>query len=124
MKFPVVTVTLVTAALIYVVWDQTQEKPGPVDPSRFTNLAANPVERGTVVDWAVDQVPKLCEDAIDAATGSDAHTDCLNRSEKREPVCRRAMADRFPGMITSEPVFRDLAISAMNCLVPQSARLQ
>lgn len=124
MKFPVVTVTLVTAALIYMVWDQTQEKPGPVDPGRFTDLAANPVERGTVVDWAVDQIPKLCEDAVDAANGSDAHTDCLNRSEKRGPVCRRAMADGFPGMITSEPVFRDLAISAMNCLVPQSARLQ
>lgn len=124
MKFPVVTVTLVAVALIYVVWDQSQEKPGRVDASRFTNLAANPVERGMVVDWAVEQVPQLCKDAIEATTGSDGLTDCVNNSEKREPACRRAMADRFPGMVTSEPVFRDLAITAMNCLVPESARLQ
>lgn len=123
MKFPVVTVTLVSAALLYVLWDQYREQPAPVDPSRFTNLSANPVERGVVVDWAVAQLPELCADATGSAPGSDVHRQCQTRSDKRESACRRAMADRFPDMIASDPVFRDLAISTMNCLVPQSARL-
>ena len=120
MKFPLVTVTLVSAALIFVVWEQTREHPEPVDASRFTNLAADPVERGVVVDWLVEQVPGHCAEATGAAGGTDAHTRCMESSEAREPACRRAMADRFPGIIASEGVFRDLSITLLNCLVPHN----
>lgn len=120
MKFPTVTVVLVSAALIFVVWDKTREQPGPVEASRFTDLAANPVERGTVVDWVVGEVPGLCEEATGAASGSQAHAECVDGSEAREPACRRAAADRFPGIVASKTVFRDLSITLMNCLVPQS----
>ncbi|MBW7470783.1 hypothetical protein QQF73_04860 [Marinobacter sp. M216] len=120
MKFPTVTVVLVSAALIFVVWDKTREPPEPVEASRFTNLAANPVERGTAVDWVTGQVPGLCEEATGAAPGTAAHANCLEDSEAREPACRRAAADRFPGIVASEAVFRDLSITLMNCLVPQS----
>ncbi|MBW0147137.1 hypothetical protein [Marinobacter arenosus] len=120
MKFPTVTVVLVSAALVFVVWDQTREQPEPVEASRFTNLAANPVERGTVVDWVVGEVPGLCAEATGTASGSDAHAECVDGSEAREPACRRAAADRFPGLVASKAVFRDLSITLMNCLVPQS----
>lgn len=123
MKFPVVTVTLVSAALLYVLWDQSQEPPAPLDPSQFANLAAEPVERGRIVDWAVSQVPQLCEEATGAAVGASAHAECLEASRKRESSCRRAAADQFPALVATEAGFRDLAISTMNCLVPQSARL-
>ncbi|MBW4934100.1 hypothetical protein [Marinobacter sp. F4206] len=120
MKFPIVTVTLVSAALIFVVWEQTREQPEPVTASRFADLSANPVERGTVVDWMTGQVSDFCAEATGAAPGSDAHTGCIDGSEAREPACRRAMADRFPGIVASERIFRDLSITLMNCLVPQS----
>lgn len=123
MKFPVVTVTLVSAALLYVLWDQSREAPAPLDPSRFANLAADPVERGRIVDWAVSQVPQLCEEVTGAAAGTSVHADCEDTGSKREPSCRRAAADQFPALIASEAVFRDLAITTMNCLVPRSARL-
>ena len=120
MKFPTVTVILVSAALIFVVWEQSREQPEPVDASRFTNLAANPVERGVVVDWLTEQVPGLCEEAAGAAVGTEAHASCVESSEAREPACRRAMADRFPGIIASKEVFRDLSITLINCLVPHN----
>lgn len=123
MKFPVATVMLVSAAVAFVIWDQAQEEAPPLDPTRFTNLAANPLERGAVVDWAVEQVPQLCEEATGSVAGSDAHRACVDTSEKRESSCRRAMADQFPGLVASEALFRDLSITTMNCLVPQSARL-
>jgi len=123
MKFPVVTVTLVSAALLYVLWDQSQEAPAPLDPSQFANLATDPVERGRIVDWAVTQVPQLCEEVTGSAVGTTAHDECEKISSKREPSCRRAVADQFPSLVASEAVFRDLAITTMNCLVPQSARL-
>ena len=112
-----------SAALLYVLWDQSQETPAPLDPSRFANLAEDPVERGRIVDWAVSQVPQLCEEVTGSAVGTAAHGECEKTSSKREPSCRRAAADQFPSLVASEAVFRDLAITTMNCLVPRSARL-
>lgn len=63
MKFLTVTVALVSLALIFVLWDQTREKPEPVDASRFSNLATDPVQRSVVVDWLVTQVFAFCEQA-------------------------------------------------------------
>lgn len=120
MKFPLVTVTLVSAALIFVVWDKTRDQPEPVDHDRFVNLSTDPVARGVVVDWLVGQVPGLCENATGAGIGTAAHADCVDKSEALEPACRRAMSDRFPGIVASDRVFRDLSITLMNCLVPQS----
>lgn len=120
MKFPKVTVVLVSAALLFVVWEQTRERPEPVDASRFTNLKANPVERSVTVDWLVARIPALCEDATGQSPGTQAHTKCVAESESRTSACRRALYDRFPSVIASERVFRDLSITAMNCLVPRS----
>ncbi|MCL7943747.1 hypothetical protein [Marinobacter sp. ATCH36] len=120
MKLPKVTIVLVSASLLFVLWEQTREQPEPVDASRFTNLAANPVERSVAVDWVITQIPALCEDAAGQSRGSEAHSECVSKSEARTSSCRRALYDRFPSVIASDDVFRDLSITAMNCLVPRS----
>lgn len=120
MKFPTVTVTLVSLALIFVLWDQTREKPEPADASRFANLATDPVQLGVAVDWLVTQVPAFCEQTTGQSAGTDAHSTCVKESEARSSVCRREMHDRFPSIVASGSVFRDLSITMMNCLVPQS----
>lgn len=120
MKFPIVTVTLVSAALIFVLWDQTREQPQPVDASRFTDLAANPVKLSTTVDWVITQVPDLCEKATGQADGTKAHTTCVKKAEARTSACRRGMYDRFPSVVASDAVFRDLSITLINCLMPVS----
>lgn len=120
MKIPKVTLVLVSAALLFVLWEQTREQPEPVDASRFTNLAANPVERSVAVDWVVTQIPALCEDATGQSRGAEAYSTCVSGAEARTSACRRAIYDRFPSVIASEAVFRDLSITAMNCLVPRS----
>lgn len=119
MKFPIATVTLVSAALIFIVWEQTRDQPEPVDPSRFANLASDPVERSAVVDWVITQIPALCEEAT-GSSGSEAFSECVERGESRNSGCRRAIYDKFPSVIASESVFRDVSISMMNCLVQQS----
>lgn len=120
MKFPKVTIVLVSAALLFVVWEQTRERPAPVDASRFTNLAANPVERSVAVDWMVTRIPALCEDATEHSREADAYSNCVSDGENRTSPCRRELYDRFPSVIASEAVFRDLSLTAMNCLVPRS----
>ncbi len=120
MKFPKVTVVLVSAALLFVVWEQTRERPEPVEAGRFTNLSANPVERSVTVDWLVARIPAFCEDAIGQRPGTEAHSNCVAESEARTSSCRRTLDDRFPSVIDSEAAFRDLSITAMNCLVPRS----
>lgn len=122
MKFPTATVILVSSALAFVLWSQTREQPAPMDVSRLADLEAQPVERGQVVDWLTERVPEFCEEAVGATEGSE-YDDCLDTSEAREPTCRRAMADRFPGMIGSEQTFRDLSVTLMNCLVQHSRLL-
>lgn len=122
MKFPVVTVTLVAAALVVVLWDQTREQPEPIGPERFANLAANPVERSEVVDWVVAQLPQLCQQAAgeggSEGQGADI-SDCLDSADRRSSSCRREAYDHFPAIISRQPVFRDLVITTMNCLVPR-----
>lgn len=120
MKFPTVTVTLVSAALIYVVWDQTRSQPEPAGPAQFANVAASPVERGEVVDWVVEQIPAFCQEATGQGDDSEAVAQCVERSEKRSSACRRAMYDRFPDSIASDSLFRDLTLTMMECLVPPS----
>jgi len=120
MKFPKVTVILVSAALLFVLWEQNRDKPAPVEASRFTELASSPVERSVAVDWVVTQIPSLCENSTGQRRGADAHSECVTESEARTSACRRAIYDRFPSVIASEDVFRDLSITAMNCLVPRS----
>lgn len=120
MKFPKVTVVLVSAALVFVVWEQTRERPEPVDASRFTNLSANPVERSVAMDWVVTRIPALCEDATGQDRDAKAFSECVSGAEARTSSCRRGVYDRFPSVIASEAVFRDLSITAMNCLVPRS----
>lgn len=120
MKFPIVTVTLVSAALLFVLWDQTREQPQPVDASRFTNLASNPAELSTTVDWVITQVPNLCEKATDQAEGSKAYAACVKKAEARTSTCRRGVYDRFPSVVASDAVFRDLSITLIDCLVPDA----
>ena len=124
MKFPKVTVVLVSAALLFVLWEQTRERPPPVDARRFANLADNPVELSVAMDWVVRQLPVLCEDATGQDSDSGAHSTCVSEGETRTSACRRAVYDRFPSVIASEQVFRDVALSAMNCLVPQSGLVE
>ncbi|MEX2473924.1 hypothetical protein [Marinobacter sp.] len=124
MKFPTVTVVLVSAALLFVLWDQTREQPEPVEASRFANLAASPVERSVAVDWVVAQIPALCEEATGQSRGAQAYSECVTDSEARTSTCRRAVYDRFPDVISSKAAFRDLSIAGMNCLVPQSGLVE
>jgi hypothetical protein len=120
MKFPTATVILVSSALAYVLWSQSQEPPPPLDADRIANLSSAPVERGRVLDWVIQQLPRLCEEATGAAQGSDDHAECVDASESRSSSCRRSMADNFPGTISSEQQFRDLSVTMMDCLVQQS----
>ncbi|WP_152205298.1 hypothetical protein [Marinobacter changyiensis] len=120
MKFPKVTVVLVSAALLFILWQQTREQPEPATASRFTNLSANPVERSIAVDWIVTQIPALCADATEQSRDAEARSNCVSESEARTSSCRRMIYDRFPAVIASEAVFRDLSITAMNCLVPRA----
>ncbi|WP_372965831.1 hypothetical protein [Marinobacter sp.] len=124
MKFPVVTVTLVVAALGYVFWNQTQEPSAPVAPADFTNLAANPAERSAVVDLAVTQIPELCEQAAGKGSDAQARAECIKLAESRTSSCRRMVYDLFPDLVASDAVFRDISITMMNCLVPQSGVVQ
>jgi hypothetical protein len=123
MKFPKVTVILVSAALAFVIWDQTREPPAPLDASRFAKLSSQPVDRGTVADWVTGQLPRLCQEATGSSPGTTEHDDCLQSSESRESICRRAMSDQFPGMISSEQAFRNLSVTMMDCLVQHSRLL-
>lgn len=123
MKFPTATVILVSAALLFVLWNQTREQPAPLDAGRIANLAEDPVERGVVLDWVIKQVPRLCKEATGVSQGDREYDDCLKSSKSRQPTCRRSMADRFPGMIGSEQIFRDLSVTMMDCLVQQSRLL-
>ncbi|NMT64439.1 hypothetical protein [Marinobacter orientalis] len=120
MKIPKVTIILVSAALLFVLWEQSRDQPEPVDASRFTNLSANPVERSVAVDWVITQIPAVCENATGQNRDAEAYRECVSGAEARTSSCRRAIYDRFPGVIASEGVFRDLSITAMNCLVPRS----
>ncbi|AZT84819.1 hypothetical protein EHN06_15360 [Marinobacter sp. NP-4(2019)] len=120
MKFPKATVILVSAALIFVVWEQFRDQPDPVNSARFKNLAANPAERSEVVDWVVTQIPVLCEEASGGGEGRATYSECVERGESRTSTCRRKIYDAFPGVIASDSVFRDVSITMMNCLVPRS----
>jgi len=114
-KFPAVTVTLVLAALLYVFWDQTRERPEPVDAGRFTNLQNNPVKLSTTVDWVIMQVPSFCEQASDQS--EKAQVSCVESAQTRTSTCRRGVYDRFPSVVASEAVFRDVSITLINCLM-------
>ncbi|RBW48534.1 hypothetical protein [Marinobacter sp. F3R11] len=120
MKFPVVTVALVSAALVFVLWDQSREQPQVAGAERFTNLESNPVELGMAADWIITQVPSLCEKATGRADGSEAYATCVRKAETRTSTCRRGVYDRFPDTVSSDAVFRDLSITLINCLVPDA----
>ncbi|EON93585.1 hypothetical protein MARLIPOL_02730 [Marinobacter lipolyticus SM19] len=120
MQFPKATVILVSAALVFVVWEQFRDRPAPVNSARFTDLSSNPAERSDVVDWVVAQIPALCEQSSGGEKESTAYSECVKRGESRTSTCRREIYDAFPGVIASESLFRDVSITMMNCLVPQS----
>ena len=120
MKFPKVTVVLVSAALLFVLWDQTREQPAPIDASRLSNLRANPVELSAAVDWIFGQIPDFCSDVTGEGSGAMAQSDCVEKAEARTSTCRRMLYDRFPSVVDSEAVFRDVSLTAMACLVPRS----
>ena len=120
MKFPTVTVVLVSAALLFVLWDQTREQPDPIDANRLTNLRANPVELSAAVDWIFTQIPDFCSDAAGEGSGTKVHADCVEKAEARTSTCRRMLYDRFPSVVASEATFRDVSLTAMACLVPRS----
>lgn len=124
MKFPIVTVTLVVAALGYVFWNQTQPDAKQVGAADFANLAASPVDRSAVVDLAISRISDLCEEATANAESSKAHEECVALAESRTSSCRRAVYDRFPDKVRSDAVFRDVSITTMNCLVRQSGVVQ
>ncbi|MFO8140746.1 MAG: hypothetical protein R6T87_02425 [Marinobacter sp.] len=119
MKFPIVTVAMVSVALVYVFWGQTREQPDPADPARFTNLQANPAKTSELVDWAITQIPEICAQAVADTGGDDAVAGCVRRAQPRTSTCRRAVYDSFPDYVNSEVLLRDVSISMMNCLVPQ-----
>ncbi|HDZ39404.1 MAG TPA: hypothetical protein ENH62_14210 [Marinobacter sp.] len=120
MKFPIVTVTLVSAALLLVLWDQTRDQPQPVDASRFTDLSKNPVVLGTAVDWVVTQVPVLCEQATGQTNGDEGYSACVTRAKARSSACRRGVYDHFPSIVASDAVFRDMSITLIDCFVRKS----
>ena len=120
MKFPKVTVVLVSAALLFVLWDQTREQPDPIDANRLTNLRANPVELSAAVNWIFTQIPDFCSDAAGEGSGTKVHADCVEKAEARTSTCRRMLYDRFPSVVASEATFRDVSLTAMACLVPRS----
>lgn len=120
MKFPTVTVVLVLAALLFVFWQQTREQPEPVNASRFINLSADPVQLGVAVDWIFTQVPELCSEVVGAETQAKAHADCVEKAEARTSSCRRMLYDRFPAVVASDALFRDVSLTAMSCLVARS----
>ncbi|MCK5864437.1 hypothetical protein [Marinobacter adhaerens] len=120
MKFPKVTVVLVSAALLFVLWDQTREQPDPIDANRLTNLRANPVELSAAVDWIFTQIPDFCSDAAGEGSGTKVHADCVEKAEARTSTCRRMLYDRFPSVVASEATFRDVSLTAIACLVPRS----
>src|SRR5690554_5192180 len=122
MRFPAVTVVLVAGALLYVLWDQLQDEPAHEDPARYTNLAPSPVKRSNVVDWAVTQTPEVCAKAIGGS--GDRFDDCVEQAESSTSTCRSATYDNFPNNVPSKAVFQDVSISMMNCLVPESGRVQ
>lgn len=124
MKFPKVTVVLVSAALLFVLWDQTREQPQPVDASRLSNLRANPVELSAAVDWIFNQIPEYCSGATGEGSGTESHGDCVEKAEARTSTCRRMLYDQFPSVVASEAVFRDVSLTAMDCLVPRSGLVQ
>ncbi len=124
MKFPTVTVALVSAALIYVVWYQYQNESAPLNAERFGNLSAEPIERSEVLDWVSGQVPQLCMDATGKAENSEVVADCIARSDKLQSTCRRMAYEQFPETIASDRVFQDLSLVMMECLVRDSRRLQ
>ncbi|WP_303290463.1 hypothetical protein [Marinobacter sp. SS5-14b] len=123
MKFPVVTVTLVTGALIYVLWSQTREPSAPADPASFTELATKPAKRSDVVDLAIAQIPELCAQAT-KGRDSQAYAECVELADSRTSSCRRLVYDNFPDNVTSDAVFRDVSITMMNCLVRHSGVVQ
>ncbi|WP_417566523.1 hypothetical protein [Marinobacter sp.] len=120
MKFPTVTVVLVSAALLFVLWEQAREQPEPIDASRLTNLRANPVELSAAVGWIFSQIPEFCSDATGEGREVKAHAECVEKAEARTSTCRRMLYDRFPSVVASEAVFRDVSLTAMECLVPRS----
>ncbi|MBS8240920.1 hypothetical protein DYI22_10450 [Marinobacter lipolyticus] len=117
MKFPKATVILVSAALIFIAWDLTRDKREPGDTSRFTNLASHPAARSEVVDWVISRIPELCVEIAGQPAGSPAHAECVDRSESRHSLCRRAIYGSFPEVIRSEAAFRDVTLTMMDCLV-------
>lgn len=120
MKFPIVTVTLVSAALLLVLWGQTRDQPQPVDASRFTDLSKNPVVLGTAVDWVITQVPALCEQSTGQTNGEEGYSACVTRAKARSSACRRGIYDRFPSIVASDAVFRDMSITLIDCFVRKS----
>lgn len=124
MKFPKVTVALVSAALLFVLWEQTREQPAPIDASRLTNLRANPVELSAAVDWIFTRIPDFCSDATGEGSETKAYADCVKKAEARTSTCRRMLYDRFPTVVASEAVFRDVSLTAMECLVPRSGLVE
>jgi len=120
MKFPTVTVVMVSAGLLFVLWEQTREQPAPIDAGRLTNLRANPVELSAAVDWIFAQIPDFCSDATGEGKEAKVHIDCVEKAEAQTSTCRRTLYDRFPSVIASEAVFRDVSLTAMACVVPRS----
>lgn len=70
------------------------------------------------MDWVVQQIPQLCKDVQGGEHGGQAVSDCVEKGEARTSACRREIYDRFPSIIASDTVFRDLTLTTMECLVP------
>ncbi|MEE3169824.1 MAG: hypothetical protein VX324_06830 [Pseudomonadota bacterium] len=124
MKFPKVTVVLVAASLLYVLWHQTRDQAEPIDASRLTNLQANPVELGSAVDWIFSQIPEFCRNGGEVASGTEPYETCIQTAEARTSSCRRMLYDRFPATVASDALFRDMTLTAMECLIPRSGLVE
>jgi len=123
MKMPFVTITLVSAALVYVLWSELGEQAEPMDSSRFSNLAVSPATRADVVNFIIRQIPAICKDAAGGRESAVLER-CRQQADSRSSACRRLMIDHFPDAVSSDALFRDLSISMIGCLVPQSGMVE
>lgn len=78
---------------------------------------------GEVLDFVVSRVPVFCSEATGRDSG-ETFNDCVQLANSRSSSCRRTMVGQFPDNVMSEAVFRDLSITMINCLVPQSGVVQ
>ena len=120
MKFPYATVILVSAAIGYILWEQSRPAMD-LSPSRFTDLRANPATKEEVLAFFTRQAKGLCFEKTEGATNSASFDACMEQAAQRRPECKQITSRNMPELINSEEEFREYGIYLMNCLVPMES---